>query len=243
MKKSENIAKLAEALCAVQAVLKGAVKDSENPFFHSQYADLTSVWDACRESLTKNGLAVTQPTDVTDSGVIIETVLLHKSGEWIAGRLLLKPTKQDPQGIGSAITYGRRYALAAMVGISPEDDDGEGAMGRETKTEKKKSYPKKAEPSRSAPASDAPPTHTTAKDKLKKELHEYCNGDEAVMDEVLKNISIFGSPGDERWIRDINKSSEKWCAKSLGNLRKLAEDMNQYHSPADEPADIDDIPF
>ncbi|MCR4287379.1 MAG: ERF family protein [Deltaproteobacteria bacterium] len=135
MKKSDTIGKLAEALSKVQAEIKGAVKDSTNPFFKANYADLSSVWEACRTALTSNGLSVVQTTDEVEGGVVVETTLLHTSGEWIGGRLALRPTKSDPQGIGSAITYGRRYGLQAIVGICPEDDDGEGAMGR--KPEKK----------------------------------------------------------------------------------------------------------
>ena len=124
MEMSDTIAKLAVALCKAQKEIKGAVKDSKNPFFKSDYADLSSVWDAIRTPLTSNGLSVTQLTDVAPDGVIIETVLLHESGEYISGKLFMKPVKNDPQGIGSAITYGRRYGLQAISGVCPEDDDG-----------------------------------------------------------------------------------------------------------------------
>ena len=129
MEKSESIAELAKALALVQGQIKGAVKTSENPFFKAKYADLSSVWEACRKPLSANNLAVVQTTDFIDGypGVVIETILLHSSGEWISGRLGMSPAKTDPQGIGSAITYARRYALAAIVGIAPEDDDAEGA--------------------------------------------------------------------------------------------------------------------
>lgn len=129
---SETIGKIAEALSKAQGQMKGAVKDSTNPFFKQKYADLASVWEACREPLSKNNLSVTQTTRITDAGEpVIITTLMHSSGEWISGELLVKPIKTDPQSIGSAITYGRRYALSAMVGIAPEDDDAESAQGRE----------------------------------------------------------------------------------------------------------------
>lgn len=141
MNKSESIGVLTKALSLAQAEIKGAVKDSNNPFFKADYADLSSVWDACREALTKNNLAIFQPTDVSDQGVVVETVISHESGEWVSGRLLIHPTKNDPQGIGSAITYARRYALASMVGVCPADDDGEGAMGRDKKDKTNGSTP------------------------------------------------------------------------------------------------------
>ena len=130
MNKSENINELAAALAKAQGEMRGAVKDSANPFFKSRYADLASVWDACRVPLTKNGLSVVQ-TNVGDGAemVAVETILLHSSGQWISSFLSVKPVKNDPQGIGSCITYLRRYSLAAMVGIAPEDDDGNAASG------------------------------------------------------------------------------------------------------------------
>ena len=133
MNKSETISKLAMALAKAQAKIKGAVKDSENPFFKSKYADLESVWGAIREPFTSNGLSVTQLTNSeTTDGVVIETVLMHESGEWISSHLLMKPVKNDPQGVGSAITYGRRYGLQAIAGVCPEDDDGNKASGQGT---------------------------------------------------------------------------------------------------------------
>lgn len=130
MNKSDSIGALAKALAKVQSQLQPAVKDAKNPFFKSNYATLNSVWDACRALLTANGLAVAQLSQATEAGVIIETVLMHESGEWISGEMLLPMTKVDPQGVGSAMSYGRRYGLASMVGVvSDEDDDGNAASG------------------------------------------------------------------------------------------------------------------
>jgi hypothetical protein len=140
---SESIGKLAEALAKAQGAIEGAKKDSANPFFKSKYADLASVWDACRKALSENALSVVQTTDsIGDLSdlVIVNTRLCHSSGEWIEGRLIMKPVKADPQGIGSCLTYARRYALSAMVGIAPEDDDGNAATG---KVEGHKVYPLK----------------------------------------------------------------------------------------------------
>jgi hypothetical protein len=132
MEHSATIGKLTEALSKAQGVIEGAKLDSTNPFFKSRYSDLTSVWASCRKPLAENGLAVFQTccSDTPDI-VVVETMLSHISGEWVRGRLTMKPAKNDPQSIGSCITYGRRYSLAAMVGIAPEDDDGNVASGRE----------------------------------------------------------------------------------------------------------------
>lgn len=134
MNKSEQIGELAKALSKVQGQLTPAKKDSENPFFRTRYADLNSVWDSCRTLLTANGLSVVQTNEASENGVIVETVLLHESGEWISGSIFLPLTKHDPQGVGSAITYGRRYGLASIIGIvADEDDDGNAASANETK--------------------------------------------------------------------------------------------------------------
>lgn len=132
---SNEIGKLAEALAKAQAVMEGASKSSANPFFKSKYADLASVWDACRKPLSDNGLSVVQPTEFLPDQpdmVCVVTTLMHTSGEWISGRLAGRPVKQDPQGVGSLITYFRRYGLQSIVGIAPEDDDGNAASGHKT---------------------------------------------------------------------------------------------------------------
>ena len=125
---SDSIAKLVSALVKVQSQIRGYKEDSTNPFFSSKYGDLSSVWSAIREPLTGNGLCVIQAMEGHDDGrQILRTVLAHESGEWIDGHIAIKPSKDDPQQTGSAITYARRYALAAIVGIAPEDDDAESA--------------------------------------------------------------------------------------------------------------------
>ena len=128
---SATIGQLAAALAKAQRGIQAAKKDSLNPHFRSKYADLASCWDACREQLTSNGISVVQPIHNEGPYAFLKTVLMHESGEWIAsGSYPLKPVKDDPQGLGSAITYARRYSLCAMVGVAPDDDDGEAATGR-----------------------------------------------------------------------------------------------------------------
>lgn len=138
MNRSESINELAGALAKAQAEISHAVKDGVNPHFRSNYADLASVWGACRLPLSKNGLSVVQTmeTQVVEvegkpvARIYLNTMLLHSSGQWISSQLPLRPVKDDPQGMGSCITYMRRYSLAALVGVAPDDDDdGESAMG------------------------------------------------------------------------------------------------------------------
>lgn len=137
MQHSEQIGELAGALAKAQGEIEGAAKSSANPYFKSKYADLSEVWDACRGPLSANGLAVSQlPVTrwekVGEEFVLmagVTTILSHDSGQWIKDTLLMPVVKSDPQGVGSCVTYARRYALAAFVGVAPEDDDGNAASG------------------------------------------------------------------------------------------------------------------
>lgn len=128
METSPTVAALADALAKAQASVEGATKGKVNPAFKSKYADLASVWEACREALTQNGLSVIQsPGELADGRMEMTTMLLHASGEWVRGSLTIPLGKVDAQGYGSATTYARRFALAAFVGVAPADDDGQAA--------------------------------------------------------------------------------------------------------------------
>lgn len=138
MKTSEGLDKIAPALVKAQSEMGGALKESKNPFFGSKYADLTSVWKSCKEALHNNGLSVVQSPVYTDGRIGVATMLLHSSGQFITDKYTLSVKKQnDPQADGSSITYARRYALAAFVGVCPVDDDGEMAMARHQKKQTK----------------------------------------------------------------------------------------------------------
>jgi hypothetical protein len=149
MQTSEQINELAAALAKAQGQIQGAVKDSTNPAFKSRYADLASVWDACRVALSANGLAVVQGPALADRGVSVTTRLLHSSGQWAESTLILPMDKATAQGAGSAITYARRYALAAMVGVAPDDDDDGNAASQPAQQQRPAPKP---EPSGTRPA-------------------------------------------------------------------------------------------
>jgi len=120
----------AEALVKVQGAIKTAVKDATNPAFRSKYADLGAVWEAVKPALQANGFVVVQSPNFEGDTMWLETTLLHVSGERMTGRYPLRPSKQDPQGFGSALTYARRYSLSSMLGVvADEDDDGNAASG------------------------------------------------------------------------------------------------------------------
>ena len=149
MQKSETIGELSTALGKAESEFP-QIKRSQKVNFATaggtrikySYAPLSEIFDAIRKPLAENGLAISQPMTIIDGKLIVETVLSHSSGEWISGQILIESQKLDPQSIGSALTYARRYSLSALLGIaSEEDDDAEGAMNREQSESKGESKP------------------------------------------------------------------------------------------------------
>ena len=145
MKKSETLTEFSKAFAKTQQEMKQPLKDANNPFFKSKYVPLENVVEAITESASKNGLSFTQfPSSDEDGNVTVGTLVMHSSGEWIEyDPIKMKPVKNDPQSIGSAITYAKRYALSAIFGItSDQDDDGNEA----TQTKKQAPAKKKDDP-------------------------------------------------------------------------------------------------
>ena len=130
--KSESLKALAPALVKAQKSMGVAVKDSKNPFFRSNYADLSAVIDAAMPAFNAEGIAILQLNDVGTNGLpVVQTVLLHESGEYIGSNTpVIVAKSNDPQALGSAISYARRYGLQSTVTLKSSDDDGEAAMGR-----------------------------------------------------------------------------------------------------------------
>lgn len=136
MDRSEHINELAAALSKAQGAMGVAKKDSANPFFKSTYSDFSSVVNAIREPLSANGLSFVQVTEPSDKNeVIVETVLMHSSGQWCSSKTAIPVNKADAQGYGSAITYGKRYGLQGIVGVPSADDDGNAAAKAAPKQE------------------------------------------------------------------------------------------------------------
>jgi len=131
MKTSENINELATALSKAQSEMTGAVKSTKN-FFKSTYSDLASVCAAISKPFADNGLSFIQSPEFSEQHIQVVTRIMHNSGQWIEGVVTLPPTKNDAQGYGSAITYGRRYGLQAMAGVPSVDDDGQDAVKHKT---------------------------------------------------------------------------------------------------------------
>lgn len=134
MKTSESIIKIAPAFLKAQKNIQSVIKDSNNPFFKSKYADLTAVIDACKDHLNKEGIAILQPVE----GMTVETILMHESGEWFSSSTpIVSKDEHNPQALGSAITYAKRYGLQSMVLLPAEDDDGNKGAGATANTNHK----------------------------------------------------------------------------------------------------------
>lgn len=147
MKTSESIVKIAPALLKSQRETGAAKKDSTNPFFHSKYADLGAVMEACKGPLNNNGITVLQPV----VGANVETILIHESGEWMSSETpIVAKSANDPQALGSAISYARRYGLQSMVFIPAEDDDGNVATRNGSQTAAVPAFPDDTGPVASA---------------------------------------------------------------------------------------------
>ena len=169
---------LAKALSKMQSQLEGAKKKSKNPYYKSDYADLESVWEAIRKPLTDNGLSVVQFPVNEEDKIGVETTILHESGESLTKSFYMRPVKNDPQAVGSLITYFRRYSLSAVCGIAPIDDDGEAAMPRGEKYKDKRSKTKaemEKEKQKKLSLEIIDRVNRLTKGQTKAQIKEFCN--------------------------------------------------------------------
>lgn len=141
MLKSEQINELSAALAKAQSEIENASKTSSNPHFKSKYADLAEILNTVRPVFSVHGLAIVQMPSFESGIAHVETLLTHSSGQWISNVCSAPVGKQDAQGVGSAITYLRRYSLAAFAGVAQEDDDGNHAVGRQPMQQPKQEQP------------------------------------------------------------------------------------------------------
>lgn len=150
--KSETINELATALCKAQGQMNAAQKGGDNPHLGSRYTTFDDVIEAIRQPLSNNGLSFTQVLSQGKDGLMLVTMLMHESGQFISGKILvpsMSPNRgiNEIQTLGSALTYMKRYALTSILGVSSEDDDGHSARRTQSKADKQpvKSSPKKAQ--------------------------------------------------------------------------------------------------
>lgn len=195
MEMSEKIDQIAAALIEVQGDISDPVKNANNPHFKNDYADLSAVLKITRPALTAHGLSVAQTFDDCDHGVMVVTTLFHKSGQWIRSRLRLNPGKDTPQAYGSAITYGRRYSLAAIVGITQTDDDGNEGSDKDNRKNGRngnghKSPDKTVEEAQAILGGQEETAYTNdAYGRIDKFLAEKTNGSESAVKSKLRSLA------------------------------------------------------
>jgi hypothetical protein len=197
---------IASALVRAQRGFAPALKTSTNPHFRSKYVDLAGCIEAVVDALNGAGIALIQRTSEDNTGVTVETVFIHESGEMMeCGKLHVPAAKQDPQGYGSALTYARRYSLMAAAGIAPEDDDGNAA----SKTPAPKVSATKTDlvpPSRMAVVADVA----------------------AAIDERMSANDLIGAFEEYSGITDVEEKTALWGmldSKTRSSIKKHAESL------------------
>jgi len=216
MTKSDSIKELAAALAKAFPEIDKADKERTNPHFRSKYADLGNVVDAIKPALCNHGLSFVQHCHQGENAAIVETVIIHSSGEWMSCGCISVPTiKADPQAYGSALTYARRYSLSAAFGVAPEDDDGNAAV--------KAPEAKKRQPSGLSPL-----------DALRKELADFSpelNERKTLLAQATKSK---GEDGKDKWmeLEKLDTYTEKACGFALGKVRAYIDNMKKEKASA-----------
>jgi len=194
---------IASALVRAQRGFAPALKTSTNPHFRSKYVDLAGCIEAVVDALNAAGIALIQRTSEDNTGVTVETVFVHESGEMLeCGKLHVPASKQDPQGYGSALTYARRYSLMAAAGIAPEDDDGNAASKVKVSATKTDLVP----PSRMAIVADVA----------------------AAIDERMSANDVIGAFEEYSGITDVEEKTALWGmldSKTRSSIKKHAESL------------------
>lgn len=259
-KQSESIAKIAPALVTANGQLSAVAKDSVNPAFRSKYVSLDALMAQVRPVLAANGLCVMQSVAYPETnegkltGINVETRLIHTSGEWMASTVVVPVAKSDPQGAGSAITYGRRYGLSAALGLTAEDDDAEAATQATRNATYKQDRQQDRKPIAPAAPADAPaatrlfeavPTTPRAKpfdgDVAKALAYPF----------PFKKSEHHGKPLGEV-PEDALMATLKWCrdtdatkfADLIGRIEAVIYHGNSMQQESDNARDDgDDLPF
>jgi hypothetical protein len=195
--------KVSAAFVQAQKGFAPALKTSSNPHFRSKYASLDACIEAVIDSLNANGIALMQQTKECDSGVVVETIFLHESGEFLSGGVLHVPAvKHDAQGYGSALTYARRYSLMAACGIAPEDDDGNAAS-------KQKSAQPKHRPVDGA--------------VLSAQQQSKCNRVASAIQERMAAQDVVGAYGEWEGLIDTEEKTYTWSMLDAQTRRSIKE--------------------
>ncbi len=208
---SDSIVELSKAMIKVQKALQPATKDANNPFTKSHYATLNSIMDSCRDALLQNGIWMTQCPVPAESGHLgLMTKLIHaESGQWQSSLAIVPLPKPDPQGVGISMTYIRRYALSAMLGIVTEEDT-DGEMGkRKQPSQKQNDYSENLNPNENMPGNSVNFEHLPKIDGISYHLFTdgegrscvFAGGDTMAKKELLKGSEFKWNPQRKIWWR------------------------------------------
>lgn len=221
-RQSADLDQLFAALALASADITGADKSRENPAFRSQYATLADCINACRPALTKHGLAVLQPARYTDDGFAsVTTILAHKSGQWISSTLDVPVAARDAQKLGSAITYGRRYGLCAMVGVAPEDDDDDGNEAAGKSSSPRASQRGGQQPA-AAPSTAPRQTVTSAsKDRAGAALKAYMAARKQAGLEAMTSSAAIAHVMGADWKLATDQDAEDFCTAVKFNIEEM----------------------
>lgn len=214
--KSDSITKLIKAVFAVQAGLTPAIKGSRNPFFKSNYADLSACWEVVLPLLQANDLILMQIPGMVNNIPTLNTTLMHTSGEWISDETPLMMDKQNAQGFGSAVTYTRRYSMSALLGLLSADDDGAAASGTDVKATKA-SPPAKAPPvAKTAPL---PPAAEAAKAAIKDDV-----ATPAMWETIKKELQQFQLDDTQfnNWVESVLRTANLVVPENMVDLPKVS---------------------
>lgn len=228
--KSESITKIAAALVAFSGEVKTIEKDGTNPHFKSAYTTLDHMIDETKPLLHKHGLTVMQFPGGDGEKVTVRTMILHESGEWIESEpLILKPTKLDPQGAGSAITYARRYSYAAALSLSLGDDD-DGNSASQAPQKPAQSAPT-SQPARNTNQTAQPPTRQSNAPTggISEAQIKYCfrlKSEKKISDHDFKRL-IAEHGGNE----DIKALNKKAASEFINLLNHYQVETYDYEEP------------
>jgi hypothetical protein len=206
---------LLPALIKAKLAMEPARKNQTNPHFRSKYADLASVIEAVEAALSANDLVLVQTIEIAGAETHLLTTLYHASGESLSSVYPLRPAKDDPQGMGSALTYARRYSILAICGVAPEDDDGNAASARErgdsgrAKGNPQPDAKRPAEPTPEAPGATPTPTDAITPEQVK-----------ALM-AALDNIGYGGAADEAREAR------LRWSTDRIGRPITSAKELTK----------------
>lgn len=217
---SQEIGELAKALSAAQGMMDAAKKDSKGNY--GKYTTISSILEVVKDALSKNGLAVVQAPMPCDAGICLRTTLIHSSGQWISSQLTMKVDIASPQKVGSVITYARRYALAALLGVGQEDDDAQSVQD-DYDRQAKKAEKQRVQQTRQQAVENNPDAPTPE-----------------MFSALMATLTERGCKKREEYLAELSAFFQREV-KSSKELTRA--EISEYLNACNTPANVPDSPF